>query len=81
MQIKVDVAAETGTILAKDIPPGRIAKVNNGLYLIRSSHDSNELIRVWPSTNECESISVSMSIIQTWNVTLMPIGTKLTFES
>ena len=78
MKIEIDVAVETGTISAKDIPPGRIAKVSDSLYVIRSIYkDSKELIRVWPNGNEWESIRLADA---PWDVILLPIGTKLTFE-
>jgi hypothetical protein len=78
MKLKIDVAEGINTIPAKDIPPGRIAKVSDKLYLIRTTYeDSDELIRVWPSEFEFESISLD---IAHWDVTLLPIGTKLTFE-
>jgi len=79
LNMKIEIGTlPTQKIKARNIPPGRIARDTDRLFLARSPYPSgDELIRVWPTVGEFQSIS--METVGDWDVELLPEGTEVKF--
>jgi hypothetical protein len=72
VKIEINESLEKKAILASAMPINSIGKLVDGRYdfhILRST--TAEIIRIWPSTGEFQSMAVS-AIPKDWKVTLLP---------
>lgn len=75
--MKIEVSKlEKLNINAKDLPLGRLGKVNSDLYLFKASGSTDEFIRIWLRSGEMQSIS--LTDLPAWEIELLPVGTYIT---
>ena len=81
MKIRLKPAINTPLIKVKDMPEGRIGKVNNNLHIIRTVSNGNKYIKVWLASGGIEVVlTPDNQAYDDWDVELLPTGMILEME-